>query len=185
MATRNRASNIMRNPDRRKQADLMTKRGKTAPGFCVTLRLGESVADTGNGRPHGSAYRWVSSLPHGWGPDSGLPPVGFYNRSSHAGSVLMGACPAVCHPRSPYCEIGSCPSARFARVAGPGGRHMCGRAGSGVSAKESLDRSACGRDGSGAGILGNILGPGKVRTLARVGRHTNVTGADTFIPLLL
>ena len=46
-------------------------------------------------------------------------------------------------------------------------------------------RSANAKDGSGAGILGNILGPRKVRTLEQVGGHTNVTGADTFIPLLL
>lgn len=47
------------------------------------------------------------------------------------------------------------------------------------------DRSTNATDGSRAGILANILGPGKVRRLGQVEWLPNVTGTADFPPLLL
>ena len=111
----------------------------------------------------------------GWGSHPGLP----------CGSLRVGACGGSA-ARGSQLRGGANRSYRMARVAGSGGcpaGRPCRVWRSQV--KEHLDRSTCGRDGSGAGILGNILGPGKVRTLALVGRHTNVTGTAHCLPLLL
>jgi hypothetical protein len=49
----------------------------------------------------------------------------------------------------------------------------------------SLDRSACGQDGSGAGILGNILGPNRDMPLSTVREGPALAKAQTLFTLIV